>query len=204
MELLYQHAVKLLVGRPHSKHELQQKLLRVCLRRKNAKRAGLKEAYAEVDCRAVTDRCLDKLAADGLVDDEHFATFWKEQREKYRPRSRMQLLGELRLKGVEDSVVREVMTGYDEIQACAGVALRKPRLLSAMLNPGDLEATAQLSKFLAGRAFSYVVVQQVLDLHRKGVDLHVIAGRKTDFSGLSDEPGASGDDDDGREPAGLR
>lgn len=41
-EGLYGHALKILVARPHTEHEIRTKLLQVCLRRQKSKRASLR------------------------------------------------------------------------------------------------------------------------------------------------------------------
>jgi SOS response regulatory protein OraA/RecX len=165
MDHLLQHALKLLVARPHSRHEIRTKLIRVCERRA----AGPRRVKAAVpppppspsavkaDCAAVADEVLTKLAAQGLVDDQAFASFWRDQRERFRPRSALHLRGELRMRGVEAVVVEAEVRGYDDEAACKRLAAKKPRA-----------DRTSLQAFLARKGFRYETIKKVLDEEEQG------------------------------------
>jgi regulatory protein len=57
---------------------------------------------------SVTTRVVERLQAVDLLDDMAFARYWVEQRETFKPRSRLALQQELREKGVARSVIEAV------------------------------------------------------------------------------------------------
>lgn len=164
---LLQHAQKLLATRPHSVRELQQKLTHLCVRRKGAARASLRAEYAGVNCTAAASHVVEQLTSQGALDDGAYAKWHVEQRQRFRPRSHLQLLQELSAKGLPQPAVRAAMAGFNELEAARELARRR----------SALDDTALL-KHLANKGFSANVAMQVvrerrantLDATRNGDD----------------------------------
>ena len=101
-EEIYQareRALGLLARRPRSSSEIARHL----------RRHRISDGVVQV--------VIDDLTEKRLIDDSAFAAFWVEQRETFRPRSRLALRQELSQKGIEREVVSEALDGLDEIDA---------------------------------------------------------------------------------------
>jgi regulatory protein len=104
----YEQAVRYLGYRPRSRAEVERYL-------------GDKGYDPEVVAHA-----MERLARRNYVDDEAFARFWLENRERFRPRGARALRYELREKGISDHVVDATLSELDE-DASAWAAL-EPKL----------------------------------------------------------------------------
>jgi regulatory protein len=137
----YQHALALIAGRPRSRAEVERRLR--------------DKGYAPEAVAAT----LERLEANGYVDDAEFARYWAEQRTLHRPRSSRALRYELRRKGVEDGAIEEAVGGLDD-EAAAWAAL-EPKLAQWQALPPE-EVQKKASGFLARRGFGYDVIRRVL------------------------------------------
>lgn len=143
----YQHALALIAGRPRSRAEVERRLR--------------EKGYAPEAIVAT----LERLAANGYVDDAEFARYWAEQRTLHRPRSSRALRYELRRKGVEGGAIEEAVGGLDDEEA-AWAALEPKLAQWRALPPEEMQKKA--SGFLARRGFGYDVIRRVL--RRAGED----------------------------------
>lgn len=84
-----------LAERAHSRHDLAQAL---------AKRHVPEE---------VVDATLDKFAAAGLINDEEFARSWAQGRQRGKGLARRAIAMELRRKGIDEEIAREVLADID-------------------------------------------------------------------------------------------
>ena len=57
----------------------------------------------------LVDAAIGRLGELGYLDDDAFARTWVESRDRARPRGEHALRRELRLKGVDDSIIRSVL-----------------------------------------------------------------------------------------------
>ncbi len=154
-------AMNYLSFRPRSREEIRRYLRK-------------KETPAEL-----IEDVLERLAELNLVNDEAFASFWIESRERFRPKGAQAIKQELRMKGVKRDVVDEVVNDeHDEELAMQAGRKRAMTLLKAP----ELDFNTfrnKLGPFLQRRGFSYEVVKRVV---------------RTLWEELADE-NASGDDD---------
>ena len=141
-ETAYQKALHYLSYRPRSSAEVRQNLLKRNI------------------SATVVEATLNRLQVARLVNDQEFARAWIENRNTFRPRSRMALRVELRRKGLSDEIVEPVLEAEVDDQALAFAAARKyaPRL-SAL---AWLEFRKKLGGFLARRGFSYATLSPVV------------------------------------------
>ena len=137
------HAVKLLTSRPHSKAELTTKLATVCYRRQRSKLLRFRQPFEGVDCSKAVASSIQKLQEMNLLDDDYYAAWHVEQRAKFRPRSKLQLRGELAAKGVDGGISSKAIEGANDLLSAYALALRKPRA-----SPDELLA------YLARKGFS--------------------------------------------------
>jgi len=122
----------------------------------NEVRKNLAEKYPE----ATVDAVVERLEHAGLINDEEFARFWVENRDRFKPRSERALRYELRQKGVSDRDINLALEELDE----AGAALRAAEdRLRRYRNADEATFRKRLSDFLARRGFSYGIIRDVVD-----------------------------------------
>ncbi len=119
--------------------------------------------------RDVQDAVIEKLRAQGLVDDTAFAQFWKDNRETFRPRSRRLTRLELRRKGVAAEIVDQVVGTIDDEAAAYRAALARARRLS---RTDALAFRRKLGGYLQRRGFSTGVIKGTLErVWKEGIPL---------------------------------
>lgn len=126
-------------------------------------RADLEQALASrgVPAQIVSD-VLDRCEASGLVDDVEFARAWVQQRQANKGLSSRALAQELRGKGVDDQVARDVLAELDpdvEVQAAHDLVQRKLRSMSQL---DDATRTRRLVGMLARKGYSPGLAFQVV------------------------------------------
>ncbi len=95
------------------------------------------------------------LREQGLLDDEAFAQFWKENRESFRPRSQWLTRLELKRMGVRNDVIEQVVAGMDDEENAYRAAQQKMRHRT----PADYQDfRRRLGDYLRRRGFSYEVI----------------------------------------------
>jgi regulatory protein len=140
----YEAAVRYLAGRPHTVAEIHRHL-----------------RSKKFDAETI-DHAIDRLRAQRYVDDEAFARWWVEQREKFKPRGHRALRSELAQKGVARDVVDLVLgeRAPDADVEQAQRALSRP--LTRWADMPDAEKRRKIHAFLAGRGFDYDTIDAVV------------------------------------------
>ena len=145
----YHRAVRYLGSRPRSQAEIERYL-----------------RGKEYD-DGVIAATVERLLVQGYLDDAAFAQYWRENRDRFRPRSAAALRAELRQKGVDRADVDEALDGLDEEAAAwAAVASKLPRWQTL---PAD-EFNQKVSAFLARRGFGYATIRAVCCRARNEID----------------------------------
>jgi regulatory protein len=136
--------VRYLAGRPHTVAEIHRHL--------RSKRFD----------EPAIDRAIDRLRAQRYVDDEGFARWWVEQRERFKPRGDRALKSELLQKGVSRDVVDLVLgeRAPDADVEQAKRALSRPLTRWATLAPA--ERKRKIHTYLAARGFDYSTIEEVM------------------------------------------
>lgn len=101
---------------------------------------------------------VDRLEGVGLLDEEAFAEFWVENREKFRPRGPMGLRYELRSKGVSDEIIEQALGTVDASESAYRAASKKARQLGHL---DRAEFSRKLVDYLARRGFEYDVAREI-------------------------------------------
>jgi len=106
------------------------------------------------------EAAISKLKEQGLVNDEAFAQFWKDNRESFSPRSQWLTKLELRRKGVDSNIADQVVNTIDDENNAYRAALKKaPSLpLSEYQN-----FRRRLGSYLKRRGFNYEVINHCLE-----------------------------------------
>jgi regulatory protein len=139
-EKAYNQALRYLGYRPRSQAEVERYL------------AG--KGLDEVVVRAVVER----LTRAGLLDDADFARFWVENRQQFRPRGRMALRYEMRMKGLDEQSISNALGDVDEEESAYHLA-RAQAQKNSNLAPQELRR--KLGQYLSRRGFSYSVIATV-------------------------------------------
>jgi len=140
----YDVAVRYLAPRPRSVAEIERHL--------RSKRFDA----------AVIDQAIDKLRAQRYVDDEAFARYWVEQRDRFRPKGQRALMSELLQKGVSREAI-ELALGEREPDSevkRARAVIKRP--ITRWLTLSDVDRKRKIHQYLAQRGFSYEVIEDVL------------------------------------------
>lgn len=134
-------ALRLLGYRPRSEAELRSKLRK------------------RFDSLTV-ERTLQRLKGQGLLDDQAFARFWRESRERFSPRSRRLIEFELRRKGVAAEAATEAASGLEDETSAYRAAEKKLRSLKNLDRQGFRR---RLAAYLQRRGFNYEVIARTID-----------------------------------------
>jgi regulatory protein len=138
-DLAFQKAVRYLGVRPRSGAEIVTYL----------KRKEYDEAIVEVVVR--------RLHEQHYLDDEAFAQFWVENRNRFRPRGAQALRYELRQKGVDRETIDATLLEQDEDGAAWAAAEGKFERWTGL---EKFEFEQKLMNFLARRGFRYDVCRR--------------------------------------------
>jgi regulatory protein len=135
-------AIRYIEYRPRSIQETRQHLA--------------KKEYEE----EVIDQVLYRLQAVDLLNDAAFARYWVEQRETFKPRSKIALQQELRQKGIDRTLIDEVVAEVDELAAAMQAATPKARRWHTL---PEQQFRLKLGGFLQRRGFNYGIIREVTE-----------------------------------------
>ena len=144
VETAYGKALNYLSYRPRSRAEVNRYL----------EKRDLSESQIE----AVAAR----LERAGLLDDEAFARYWVENRERNQPKGPRALRYELRNKGIGNKTIERVLVSVDVRDSAYRSAARKAQQL-AHLDQGLF--TNKIIQYLARRGFDYEVAREAAAHH---------------------------------------
>lgn len=138
-DLAFQRAVRYLGMRPRSSAEIVAYL----------KRKEYDEQIVEVVVRRLHEK--------GYLDDEVFARFWVDNRNRFRPRGAQALRHELRQKGVERETIDTTLEDQDEDEAAWAAVEGK---IARWEGLDKFEFEQKLMAFLARRGFRFDVCRR--------------------------------------------
>lgn len=163
-------AAGLRIGQEISQAELEQLDQRDEIHRARERVLGLlaRRPYSSTEIRRylrrqklddeIIQNVIDDLTEAKLIDDDAFAAFWVEQRETFRPRSRLALRQELSQKGVDREIVTEALSELDEVDAARRVAQKQARRWQGL---PENEWRAKMTRYLMRQGFPYDVISEV-------------------------------------------
>lgn len=155
-------------GPPADPEEVARKILLDQLTGQARSRKQLADKLAQRNVPVeIATRLLDRFEEVGLVDDVAFARMWIESRQPGKGLAGRALAQELRRKGIDDEIIKDVVAEIDpEDEAEAARALVAKKLRS-MRNLDRQVATRRLVGMLARKGYSaglaYAVVRDALD-----------------------------------------
>lgn len=138
-------------------------------------RGELAQALAKKQVpEGAADAMLDKFEAAGLIDDEEFARSWVQARQRGKGLSSRALGMELRRKGVDDEISKEVLGELDpdvEVEAAHRLVQTKLRSMSRF---DDTTKIRRLTGMLARKGYApglaFEVVRQELGAEKQSLD----------------------------------
>lgn len=103
----------------------------------------------------------NKLKRLELLDDKKFAQWWIEQRTTFRPRGKRALFAELRQKGIDRDLIKEILDEVEiDEEKIARQLLEKKRYKWEKLP--KFEAKKKMSEFLARKGFGWEIIKQAI------------------------------------------
>ncbi len=164
-------AVSLRIGQEISRSELEKLDLRdeIHRARERVLRLLARRPYSSTEITRylrrhqiddeIVQNVIDDLTEAKLIDDDAFAAYWVEQRETFRPRSRLALRQELNQKGVEREIVAEALSEVDEIDAARRVAQKQAGRWRGL---PEAEWRTKLTRYLMRQGYPYDIVSEVV------------------------------------------
>ncbi len=149
---VYARALEYCLMRPHSAREVQNYLYRKT-RPTRTKTGDIKLGTAP----EVTERVYSRLIEKGYIDDRKFAQYWVENRSLNKGVSQRKLVAELRLKGVDNTIINQsikVSNRVDSEEIKKIITKKRPHY------PDDKKLIAYLTR----QGFGYDDIKHALDL----------------------------------------
>ncbi len=138
----YERAVRYLGTRPRSIEEIRRYLRR-------------KDIPADV-----IEAVIERLETMRYVDDHEFARMWVRNRGEFNPRGAAALRSELRAKGIDTSIIDQVLEDLDTTTLAMQAAQRK---LRSLRHEDETSFRRKLGNYLTRRGFDYETVRTVTD-----------------------------------------
>jgi regulatory protein len=135
-------AMNLLARREHSRLELKLKLQ--------------KRDFSDDEIKT----CLDKLEADGLLDEARFVEAFTRLRVR-RGSGSIKIRHELKARGIMDEMIETALLDYQS--QWLGLAQREQVKRFGSL-PADFKERARQARFLQNRGFDFEIIREVLAL----------------------------------------
>lgn len=146
----YNQAIRFLGFRPRSQAEIERHLR--------------EKKYSP----EVVTETVERLRREQYLDDEAFARFWLENRERFRPRGRQALRYEMRQKGLPGDVIETTLNELDEDESAWTAVENK---LSRWKNLDELSFKQKVMAFLSRRGFNYEIASQTANRAWASLDL---------------------------------
>lgn len=101
-----------------------------------------------------------RLKEKGYIDDLAFARFWQDNRQSFNPRSRWLTRMELKKKGVDGSIIDQVINDIDDVDSAYQAALGKINKISL----SDYQTyRRRMGDYLRRRGFNYEVIKKTVE-----------------------------------------
>lgn len=119
----------------------------------------------EID-NSLHQNILERLVKLELLDDQKFAKWWVEQRLEFKHKSKKDITFELRQKGIDTNIIKNVLddSEIDELKI-AKELIEKKNYKWARYD--EEERKQKIAQYLAGKGFSWDVISQAVDISRE-------------------------------------
>lgn len=152
---LYARTLEYCLMRPHSAKEIRDYLWRKTRETKYRSRRTGEIMTKEGVSQEIADRVFNRLEEKQYIDDEKFARYWVENRNQTKGSSTRKLSNELRMKGVESSVINAAIsqTERSDVDELMKIITKKRR---------KYLDDQKLMQYLARQGFSFDDIKQAL------------------------------------------
>lgn len=115
----------------------------------------------EID-NSLHQNILDRLTKLELLDDQKFAKWWVEQRLEFKHKSKRDITFELRQKGIDTNIIKNVLddSEIDELKIAKELISKKEYKWKRY---EESERKQKITQYLAGKGFSWDVISRILD-----------------------------------------
>lgn len=160
---LYNLALRFLSYRPRSEKEIRDYLLKK-IRKIHGHRVASWQIGANSGDRKTVEPIIDKLKLQDLANDAEFARWWLNQRQSFRPKGAFILKQELRQKGVDNSLIAQLIDDLITPEAEQKMARKLVgERLKTLKRLSFWELRQKLFQFLAYRGFANTTIKLTLD-----------------------------------------
>jgi regulatory protein len=149
LRALKDRALGLLAGRPRGRSDLQRRL-----------QHGTK-AHPTPTPEQVR-QVIDELAQQGLIDDQAFAAFWVEQRDRFRPKGSLALRAELAQQGVARADAETALAPERDLERAIAAGRKQAERLAQQPAMNPRAFRDRLGPFLQRRGFSYATAREAI------------------------------------------
>jgi len=113
--------------------------------------------------RKITDRVVNDLSDEGLIDDKKFAADWIRTRLEYNPRSLSAIKYELLARGIDEDIAEkqlgDIALDFDEKEIVRGLIKKRMSIVAGL---DKQKAKQRLYNFLKRRGFSSEIILKTL------------------------------------------
>lgn len=110
---------------------------------------------------ATIDAVVEKLNELKFLNDEEFAKAWIESRQKNKGKSKFVLKNELRLKGLNNELIEQVLKEAQEDFETAGILFERKKDKMKGLSPEEFKK--KMGSFLQRRGYSWNIIGRLLE-----------------------------------------
>ncbi|MFZ3301849.1 MAG: RecX family transcriptional regulator [Microgenomates group bacterium] len=116
----------------------------------------------EID-NSLHQNILERLEKLELLDDQKFAKWWVEQRLEFKHKSKKDITFELRQKGVDTNIIKNVLddSEIDELKIAKELIAKKEYRWKRY---EENERKQKITQYLAGKGFSWDIISQAVDI----------------------------------------
>ena len=109
----------------------------------------------------------NRLKRSGLVDDEQFAKWWIDQRVQFRSKSKRDIVGELRNKGIESGLIAKLLqeSDFNEVKFAKKLLFKNAYKWKKFDQQTGRQKKAQ---YLARKGFSWESIKKVVLIDQEG------------------------------------
>lgn len=119
----------------------------------------------------VSSKILKILKKEKLIDDKYFASWWIEQRINFRPKGKIALIKELKIKGVSPEIINQAVSKLNEVELAKKLLLKKKSKFKNLPPPKFLQKVFML---LSTYGFRRETIRKIIE------DLKVAENFKSD------------------------
>jgi len=114
---------------------------------------------------SITEELFKRLNNLELIDDTEFARWWVEQRQSFSPKTKRVLSNELRIKGIDREIIKEILeeTEIDEEKIAKELIIKKMYKWEKL---DDKIRRQKITQYLAGRGFDWNTIGKVVKLEK--------------------------------------